>query len=84
MTRCTHEAPQCMHRVMEWGCTCARCSAAVFGPLVQEGVSIRTIANRARRAADLLEDISARSDVHALADTAEMLAAEAAMKGETE
>jgi len=22
MTRCTHEIPQCWHRVMEWGCTC--------------------------------------------------------------
>lgn len=66
--------------------TCALCSAAVFGPLVQGGVSIAKIAERAKRAVAALDGAcedgvalrEAKAAVSALADTANLLAAEAA------
>lgn len=60
---------------------CATCSAATFGPLVQDGVSTATIARRARDVADQAERVGVdASAVHACADTLMLLAAELAAK----
>ena len=63
---------------------CPLCAAATLAPLIEGGVSIRKIGERAIRAVEA-EDYSfaARSAVQRLADTANYLAAGAAMKGET-
>jgi hypothetical protein len=56
--------------------TCALCSAAVFGPLVQDGVSVGKLCERARRAsADL--DMDGRAAIENLCNVAMLLAAEA-------
>ena len=59
--------------------TCALCSAAVFGPLVHDGVSVGKMCQRARRAARDL-DMNGRADVENLCNVAVLLAAELATR----
>ncbi len=56
--------------------TCALCSAAVFGPLVQDGVSVGKVCERARRAAKDL-DLDGKAAIENLCNVACLLAAEA-------
>lgn len=63
---------------------CPLCAAATLAPLIEGGVSIRKIGERAIRAAESDGcSLETRGFIQALADTANYLAAEAAMKGET-
>jgi hypothetical protein len=56
--------------------TCALCSAAVFGPLVQDGVSVGKLCERARRASKDLS-MDDRAAIENLCNVAMLLAAEA-------
>lgn len=59
---------------------CPLCSAATLAPLIEGGVSIRKICERALRAVeDAGCDRATRAAVQRLADTANYLAAEATM-----
>lgn len=58
---------------------CPLCAAATLAPIIEGGASIRKIADRALAAVEHC-DLATRAAVQLLADTAQYLAAEAAMK----